>query len=89
MDSIKKYKKMRTKYKAYYHLPGLFEFYELYRVFLPLFREHREYFFDWCEIGSVYGAPADCIWGGGRTSFEDQNKRIIRDFILSHLPPRF
>ena len=43
---------------AYYHLPGLFEFYELYRVFLPLFREHREYFYDWCEIGSVYGAPA-------------------------------
>lgn len=26
---------------AYYHLPGLFEFYELYSVFLPLFREHR------------------------------------------------
>ena len=45
--------------KAYYHLPGLFEFYELYRVFLPLFREHRAYFYDWCEIGSIYGAPAD------------------------------
>ena len=45
--------------KAYYHLPGLFEFYELYRLFLPLFREHREYFYDWCEIGSIYGAPAD------------------------------
>ena len=53
----------------YYHLPGLFEFYELYREFLPLFRAHREYFYDWCEIGSIYGAPADCIWGGGRTSF--------------------
>ena len=51
---------------AYYHLPGLFEFYELYRVFLPLFRKHREYFYDWCEIGSIYGAPADCLWGGGR-----------------------
>lgn len=25
------------KKRAYYHLPGLFEFYELYRVFLPLF----------------------------------------------------
>ena len=49
---------------AYYHLPGLFEFYELYKVFLPLFQEHREYFYDWCDIGSVYGAPADCIWGG-------------------------
>ena len=54
---------------AFYHLPGLFEFYELYRIFLPLFRKHREYFYDWCEIGSIYGAPSDCIWGGGRTSF--------------------
>ncbi|MCR5167548.1 MAG: hypothetical protein K6C13_10105 [Oscillospiraceae bacterium] len=51
---------------AYFHLPGLFEFYELYRLFLPLFYEHREYFYEWCEIGSIYGAPYDCIWGGGR-----------------------
>lgn len=54
---------------AYFHLPGLFEFYELYRLFLALFYEHREYFYNWCEIGSIYGAPADCLWGGGRTSF--------------------
>ena len=53
---------------ACYHLPGLFEFYELYRRFLPLYREHREYFYDWCSIGSIYGAPAGCIWGGGRIS---------------------
>ena len=58
---------------ACYHLPGLFEFYELYRIFLPLFREHREYFYDWCDIGSIYGAPPDCIWGGGRVSLEDHN----------------
>lgn len=56
---------------AYYHLPGLFEFYELYKLFLPLFREHREYFYEWCDIGSIYGAPADCIWGGGRVGFGD------------------
>ena len=55
----------------YYHLPGLFEFYELYKAFLPLFREHREYFYDWCEIGSIYGAPKDCLWGGGRVGFGD------------------
>ena len=58
---------------AYYHLPGLFEFYELYRIFLPLFREHREYFYDGCDIGSIYGAPPDCIWGGGRVSLEDHD----------------
>ncbi len=62
---------------AYFHLPGLFEFYELYRVFLPLFREHREYFYDWCRIGSIYGAPADCLWGGGRAGFGDASAREV------------
>lgn len=62
---------------AHYHLPGLFEFYELYRVFLPLFREHREYFYDWCDIGSIYGAPADCIWGGGRVGFGDNDPQEV------------
>ena len=47
-----------NKMTIYFHLPGLFEFYDFYSVFLPLFREHREYFYDWCEIGSIYGAPA-------------------------------
>ena len=62
---------------AYYHLPGLFAFYELYRVFLPLFREHREYFYSWCDIGSLYGAPADCIWGGGRVGFGGAEPRQV------------
>ena len=73
--------------KAYYHLPGLFEFYELYRVFLPLFREHREYFYDWCEIGSIYGAPGDCLWGGGRVGFGDQKPedvaKLMREYGIS------
>ena len=43
----------------------------LYRVFLPLYRTHREYFYDWCRIGSIYGAPPDCIWGGGRIGSGD------------------
>lgn len=66
-----------NKQTAHYHLPGLFEFYELYRMFLPLFREHGEYFYDWCDIGSIYGAPPDCIWGGGRVSLEDHDAREV------------
>lgn len=62
---------------AHYHLPGLFEFYEFYRVFLPLFREHREYFYSWCDIGSIYGAPADCLWGGGRVGFGDNDPQEV------------
>ena len=59
---------MSPTLQAHYHLPGLFEFYDFYRAFLPLYRDHPEYFYSWCDIASVYGAPADCIWGGGRTS---------------------
>ena len=73
--------------KVNYHLPGLFEFYELYKVFLALFREHREYFYDWCEIGSIYGAPADCIWGGGRLGFgEEKSEKVaalMKEFDVS------
>lgn len=54
---------------ARYHLPGLFEFCEFYQVFLPLFYQHRDYFYDWCEIASIYGAPSDCLWGGGRVGY--------------------
>ena len=72
---------------AYYHLPGLFEFYELYRRFLPLYREHREYFYDWCAIGSIYGAPAGCIWGGGRISCGGAAARevlaLLREYGIS------
>lgn len=75
------------KNTAYYHLPGLFEFYELYKAFLPLFREHREYFYEWCDIGSVYGAPSDCIWGGGRVGFGDSNPNdvlaIMQEYNIS------
>mgnify|MGYP006877259640 CR=1 FL=1 len=69
---------------AYYHLPGLFEFYELYRVFLPLFREHREYFYDWCDIGSIYGAPADCIWGGGRVGFGEAEPEEVLELMQEY-----
>lgn len=79
--------KAQTNTTAYYHLPGLFEFYDLYEAFLPIFREHREYFYDWCEIGSIYGAPADCLWGGGRVGFGDADPkkvlRLMREYGIS------
>lgn len=65
------------KKTAYYHLPGLFEFVEFYKVFLPLFRTHREWFYDWCEIGSIYGAPMNVLWGGGRVGFGDADPKDV------------
>ena len=73
--------------RIFYHLPGLFEFYDLYKVFLPLFFKHREFFYDGIEIGSIYGAPADCIWGGGRVGFGDADPlkvaSLMREYGIS------
>ena len=78
---------MNNMNRAHYHLPGLFEFYELYKVFLPLFREHRKWFYEWCDIGSIYGAPSDCLWGGGRVAFGDADVDdvvgLMREFEIS------
>ena len=70
--------------QTFYHLPGLFEFYDLYKAFLPLFREHREYFYDWCEIGSIYGAPNDCLWGGGRVGFGEAEPRKVAELMKEY-----
>lgn len=70
---------MEKETSARFHLPGLFEFYDFYKVFLPLFYGHREWFYDWCEIGSIYGAPADCLWGGGRAGYGQNG--IERDVL--------
>ena len=69
---------------AYYHLPGLFEFFELYSVFLPLYGAHREYFYEWCEIASVYGAPADCLWGGGRLGDGEHDPRAVLSLMQEY-----
>ena len=69
---------------TFYHLPGLFEFYDLYKAFLPLWHEHREYFYDWCEIGSIYGAPSDCIWGGGRVGFGDAEPEKVLALVKEY-----
>ncbi len=56
-------------------------------MFLPLFYEHREWFYDWCDIGSIYGAPADCLWDGGRTGYGDDDPRevlsLLREYGIS------
>ncbi len=70
--------------RVQYHLPGLFEHFDFYRVFLPLFREHREYFYDWCEIGSLYGAPEGCIWGGGRIGFGTYDPQAVLEFVQQY-----
>ena len=75
---------MNEAKRAQFHLPGLFEFYDFYRVFLPLYRTHREYFYDWCEIASIYGAPEGCLWGGGRLGDGEHDPRAVLSLMREY-----
>jgi len=71
-----------------FHLPGLFEFFDFYKAFLPVFFDKREWFYESAAIGSIYGAPADCLWGGGRAGFgkngiEKEVYSLLKDFSIS------
>lgn len=48
-----------------FYLPGLFEFFDLYVIFMDIF-QHEKFKFRDCEIGAIYGAPQNTIWNGGR-----------------------
>ena len=37
--------------------------------------------FDWAEIASIYGAPAECTWGGGRVGFGDDNAEDVLELL--------
>lgn len=66
---------------AKFHLPGLFEHYEFYKVFLPFYFENRDFFYKWASIASIYGAPEDCLWSGGRISHAECNVEEILDLL--------
>lgn len=70
--------------KARFHLPGLFEFYEFYKEFLPIFYEHRDFFYDFVDIASIYGAPDDALWGGGRIGFGDNSAKEVLDLLKEY-----
>ena len=76
--------KEQKKTIAKFHLPGLFEFYDFYKEFLPIYRYNRDYFYAWCEIASLYGAPEGCIWGGGRFGEGNVSPKEIRDFVADY-----
>ncbi|MDO4188225.1 MAG: hypothetical protein Q4D29_04475 [Lachnospiraceae bacterium] len=75
---------MKQNLKANFHLPGLFEFYDFYKIFLPVFYENREFFYDFCDIGSIYGAPSDCIFGGGRIENSDNDPNEILSLLQKY-----
>lgn len=73
--------------KAYFHLPGLFEFYELYKRFIPLFFKNKEYFYDFVRIGSIYGSPSNTIFSGGRIEYSDIKEDEVKKFMDEYKIP--
>lgn len=72
----------------YYHLPGIFESFGFYTLFVQMYNNEREKFYDWAQIGSIYGSPHECLWNGGRlkfftTPYENEVIDFIKEYNLS------
>ena len=66
----------------YFHLPGIFEHFDLYQMFMVLYTQEREKFHDWAQIGSIYGAPREAFWNGGRwKDFNSPSEDVVAAFI--------
>ena len=76
---------------VYFHLPGAFEFYDFYQLFIVYYKGENDKFYDWAKIGSIYGAPREAFWNGGRirnfiSPPEDFVKKLFMD---NDVPIRF
>lgn len=69
---------------AQFHLPGLFEFHDFYREFLPIYRDNKEFFYDNVTIASIYGAPRGCLWGGGRMGMGENKAKEVLNLLSEH-----
>lgn len=74
--------------KVNFHLPGLFELFNVYINFLKLYDTEKEKFNEWAQIGSIYGAPYGTIWNGGRAKvfFSPADSDVVafcKDYDLS------
>ena len=72
----------------YYYLPGLFEFFGLYQDLINIYNNERDKFNDNCAIGSIYGAPPDTLWNGGRCAGHGCNQifEVVNWSICNNIP---
>ena len=51
------------KEKINFHIGGLFEKYELLKLFLQIFKDEKYKFYPYARIGSIFGC-VNCKWNG-------------------------
>ena len=78
--------------EIYFHLPGLFHFWQGYKELLTLILNNPDILRDNAKIGSIYGSP-QCIWNGGRVILNGLQKvdlMNIKSFMETmNIPVRF
>lgn len=76
-----------------FYIPDFTKHYNLNTYVIQLFKEHPEFFYDYVNIGAVYGAFGGSIWNGGRVipgiASKPKIKETIEHFNNLNIPIRF
>ena len=76
---------------VYFHLPGIFEHFDFYEVFMATYYQDRDKFYSWAQVGSIFGALREAFWNGGRLKdFQSPNEDAVAAFVQCYdIPCRF
>lgn len=79
--------------EAIFHLPGIFEYFKVYKAFFQVLGMHPDALRENCKIGSLYGSPS-CKWNGGRAmlnlTLNAEDLKLLKEVAAQwNIPIRF
>ncbi len=76
-----------TKEKIHFYVPDFYKNAALYMLLADFIEHIPQWFYDDFDIAAAYGSFPNCIWNGGRTTFDGIN-RAIMDKVVEELNNR-
>ena len=64
-----------------FYLPGLWSYFDLYQVLIPMMQTKSNWFYPNIQIGAIYGIFPNAIWGGGRAILGGFNMQDVQHHL--------
>jgi len=78
---------MNTNEKIHFYVPDFYKNAALYMLLADFIEHIPQWFYDDFDIAAAYGSFPNCIWNGGRTSFDYINRHVM-DKVIEELNNR-
>lgn len=70
------------KEKIHFYVPDFYKNAPLYMLLADFLEHIPQWFYDDFDIAAAYGSFPNCIWNGGRASFDHVNRQIMDKIVM-------